>query len=166
MGTMTYITTSAEYLYYLVDVAAQQRAEDRGRLHDQDQVPVDQRLVAVRVPPVRIEDEVRQRAAHDGHVAQRHRVVGLEVCACAGDARDGRSVVVEHTAGLSSARRSSGRRRRSGLSYEIPRLVLSIQISRAEALLSARCINPCLSSRGVLCHLAPDMRQGMPAMRL
>lgn len=65
---------------HLVDVASEKRAHDGGGFHDHDKVPVNEGLVTVRMPPVCIEQEVCQRSAHDCHVAEGNRIVGLEVC--------------------------------------------------------------------------------------
>lgn len=65
---------------YLVQVAPQQGAQDGGGLHDQDEVPVNQRPVEVRVPARHVEGEVGDGAAHDGDVGERHRRVGREAC--------------------------------------------------------------------------------------
>lgn len=54
---------------HLVDVAPEQRAHDGRGLHDHDEVPVNERLVTVRMPPVRIEEEVCKRSAHNCHIA-------------------------------------------------------------------------------------------------
>ena len=63
---------------HLVDVASEQCPQNGGGLHDHDQIPVNERLVAVRVPPIRVEHEVCQRTAHDRHITQRNRIVGLK----------------------------------------------------------------------------------------
>lgn len=55
-----------------VDVGAEDGAQDGGRLHDEDEVPVDQGPVAQRVPAPQVDRQVGQRASHDGDVGQRH----------------------------------------------------------------------------------------------
>ena len=64
----------------LVKVGPQDGAEDGGRLHGQHEVPVHDRPVCrQRVALDQVEREVDERAAEDGGVGERHRLVRPEV---------------------------------------------------------------------------------------
>jgi hypothetical protein len=77
----TMVYDSAAKKVHLVEVSAEQRSQDSGGLHGQDDVPVYEGPVEVGVAPAHVEYEVGDGPAHNRDVGQRHGRVGGKSCA-------------------------------------------------------------------------------------
>ena len=64
---------------HLVEVAAKNGAKDGHRLHDHNEVPVNEGCILETMPPWKIEDEVGNGASQDCDVGQPHRGARREV---------------------------------------------------------------------------------------
>lgn len=63
---------------HLVEVSTQQCPQHCGWLHDEDEVPVNERAVKAGVPPDAVGNKIGQGAAQDGDIGQRNCLRGSE----------------------------------------------------------------------------------------